>query len=166
MRDRFSEALRHLGHVYSRAVTEPRPARVRHIVQVFVPTGEILPICGASPIEAQQLGCRELWLDTNCPKCRELRQVPAAVLTKRSLMLDLINTLCDIEQTWLDAMNWNYHNPDKEPINPDPDGALAKGWLEGHEQLIRMLACFEPTMKRHEGRFNWPTDLETPDDRV
>lgn len=159
MTDKFTEALEHLGHIY-----EPRPEgmeacepRVRHVLKVFVPTGDVKARCGSA--EPQGLGCSALWLDSNCEQCREIEGLEPA-LTKRGLMLDLINSMCDIEQMFLDAMYWNFHNPDEESINPDPDGELAKGWIESQMQIASMLARFEPTMKRHEGRFSWPTDLE------
>lgn len=166
MSDRFTEALRHLGHIY-----EPRPEgfaveeeNVRHVTKVFVPTGEIKPICG-TPNPASGLGCPALWLDSNCERCKEIEGGLAPALTKRSLMLDLVNGMCDIEQMFLDAMYWNFHNPDKEAVNPDPDGDLAKTWLEYEMQITSMMARFKPTMEKHEGRFGWPTDLEFPDEK-
>jgi hypothetical protein len=78
-------------------------------------------------------------------------------------MLDLVNIMCNVEQMFLDAMYWNYHNPTKMPINPDPDGELAKGWIDARSQLVSMMARFEPTMLKHEGRFGWPTDFHVTD---
>lgn len=158
--DKFNEALRHLGHVYEprpEGFTAQEPSRVRHVLRVFMPTGDVRPMCG-SP-DQQGLSCPELWLDSNCERCKAIQIIPLAI-TKRSLMLDLVNGLCDIEQMFLDAMYWNFHNREQEPINPDPDGELAKSWLEYEMQIISMMARFKPTMGKHEGRFSWPTDLE------
>lgn len=162
MREKFTEALQHLGHIYEPLSEEfVTQERVRHVLKVYLPTGEVRARCG-SP-EPQGIGCLELLLDANCKRCREIEGLPPA-LTKRSLMLDLVNMLCTIEQQFLDAMSWNFHNPDETAINPDPDGELAKGWLDIHQQLIQMMERFEPTMKKHEGRFSWPTDLEFPNE--
>jgi hypothetical protein len=156
MSDRFTEALRYLGHIY-----EPRPAdaeikhSIRHIEKCYLPTGDVKPICGA---EGQGLACPNLYPDANCEQCREIEGVPVAI-TKRSLMLDLVNTMCDIEQQFLDAMYWNYHNRDEEPINPDPDGELAKAWTDYKIQIMSMMSRFELTMTKHEGRFGWPAEL-------
>lgn len=162
MSDKFERALQLLGHIY-----EARPAdfvaeepRVRHIERVFLPTGELKPICGDA---GKGLGCPQLWLDSNCEQCREIAGLPPAAVTKRSLMIALVNNMCDIEQMWLDAMYWNFHNSDKEPLNPDPDGTLANAWIENQMQIVSMLARFEPTMKTHEGRFGWPEHLEAAD---
>jgi hypothetical protein len=155
--DKFTEALRHLGHIYEVRKHPPLPDRARHILKVYRPTGEIKARCGSE--EPQGIGCSDLILDASCERCREIEGIPPA-LTKRGLMLDLVNILCSIEQQFLDAMSWNFHNPNEPPINPDPEGELAKGWLDNYQQLIKMMACFEPTMKHHEGRFSWPADLE------
>ena len=160
MSDKFSEALRHLGHIYMpRSEGLAVETRTRHILQVFAPTGEVLPICGADRKQGRSLGDPALWADSDCGQCCELRGIAPAI-TKRSLMLDLINSMCDIEQIFLDAMSWNYHNPNEEPIDPDPDGELAKAWLDDHDQILSMAKRFQPTMEKHEGRFSWPTDLE------
>jgi hypothetical protein len=158
VRDKFTEALRQLGHIYeprSKGITVGH--QVRHIAKLFVPTGEVQPICGAEDY-TRELCCPALYLDSNCERCREIERLPQAI-TKRSLMLDLTNVMCDIEQTFLDAMYWNFHNRDEAPINPDPDGELAKTWLEYKMQINSMMARFEPTLKRHEGRFGWPTEF-------
>ena len=65
---------------------------------------------------------------------------------------------------FLEAMYWNFHNRDEEPINPDPDGELAKAWIESRIQIMAMIERFGPTMEKHEGRFGWPVDLEPPQD--
>lgn len=156
MSDRFTRALQQLGHIYEpRETVEPR--RVRHIEKLYVPTGDIKPICGA---EGTGVSCPALWLDSNCEQCRAIEGLAPAALTKRSLMLDLVNIICDVEQMWLDAMYWNFHNPNEEPQNPDPDGVLAKAWLENQTQIVQMLSRFEPTMKRHEGRCGWPEEID------
>jgi len=133
------------------------PNRPRHILKVFTPTNEVRPICGSQ--DPQGLGCPELYLDSNCERCREIEELPEAI-TKRSLMLALINDMCNIEQMFLDAMYWNFHNPQSASINPDPDGGLAKGWVDHKAQIESMMAKFEPTMLKHEGRFGWPEDLK------
>lgn len=157
MSDKFTTALRQLGHIYEpRTAEEPRRP-VRHIEKCYVPTGELKPFCGADGVG---IGCPDLWLDSNCEQCRTKEGLPASAMTKRSLMLDLVNIMCDIEQMWLDAMYWNYHNPTEEPQNPDPDGILAKAWIDNQSQLLSMMARFDPMMKRHEGRFGWPEVLD------
>jgi hypothetical protein len=80
------------------------------------------------------------------------------------VLINLVNELCNFEQIFLDAMYWNFHNPDENPINPDPDGQLAEGWLMFQRQIVSMTERFKPTMVKHEGRFAWPTDLEDGDD--
>lgn len=164
MSDRFTDALRQLGHVYmERAEDIAVEERVRHVAKMFLPTDDVKPICGSDGAEHRMLGCPQLYLDSNCEQCRESEGLAPAI-TKRSLMLHLINTICDIEQIFLDAMYWNFYNPEHEPINPDPDGELAKGWVESQMQIVSMMARFEPTMKRHEGRFGWPSDLDAGDE--
>ena len=161
MSNKFTEALGYLGHIY-----EPRPPefipddKVRHVLKVFKPTGDIKAICGAP--EVRGVGCPALRLDANCERCREIEGLPVAI-TKRSLMLDLINALCDIEQMFLDAMYWNLHNRDKAPFNPDPDGELAKAWLIYKAQIDNMIVRFQPTMENHETRFSWPDSFENTD---
>lgn len=158
MSDRFNEALRHLGHIYEQQADRVvEPVRIRHVLKVFVPTGNIAARCGSQ--STQGVGCPALYADSNCEECQEMEGLLPA-LTKRGLMLDLVNIMCDVEQMFLDAMYWNFHNPDETPINPDPDGVLANGWIESQMQIIQMMGRFEPTMKKHEGRFNWPTDLD------
>lgn len=153
----FDDVLRSLGHIYEPRQDEPEEHEVRHILKVYVPTGNVQPRCGANEIKG--IGCSNLYADSNCPKCRELEGIKPSI-TKRSLMLDIVNALCDFEQGYLDAMYWNFHNRDKEPINPDPDGELAGEWRQYKAHLISMVERFEPTMNRHEMGFGWPEDLE------
>lgn len=161
MEDGFTEALRHLGHVY---VPQPEveiggPLPVRHILKLYVPTGDVAAFCGSTDL--QGLGCPALWPDSNCEQCREAQGLGPS-LTKRSLMVDLVNVVCNVEQMFLDAMYWNFHNQIETPINPDPEGELAKAWIESRTQLVSMMARFEPTMQKHEGRFGWPMDFPLP----
>lgn len=157
-RDRFTKALQQLGHIY-----EPCPEdavveeRVRHILRVFVPTGDIMPVCGA-PQNGRGICCRELWADSNCEQCRAVEGVKASI-TKRSLMLNLVNDMCDFEQLFLDAMYWNGSNLRHEAINPDPNGEVAEAWSADKKQLESMMKRFAPTMEKHAARFGWPTDL-------
>lgn len=163
MEDRFTEALRHLGHIY---VPQPEhetggPLPIRHVLKLYVPTGDVAAFCGSADL--QGLSCPALWPDSNCEQCREAEGLEP-FLTKRSLMIDLVNVICNVEQMFLDAMYWNFHNKTEEPpINPDPDGELAKAWIDSRIQLLSMMARFEPTMQKHEGRFAWPTDFKIND---
>lgn len=160
MSDRFTEALRHLGHIYETGpelIDISPDEQIRHIQKLYVPTGELKSICGSD--SGRGLGCPALWPDSNCESCKNREGITERFVTKRSLMLDLVNVVCDIEQMFLDAMHWNFHNPTERPINPDPDGELAKVWVDYQMQIILMLGRFEPTMKKHEGRFGWPTDF-------
>lgn len=149
----IDEMLRNLGHCYVLAETEHKN-RVRHIAKVAL-SGEVLPVCGAKVrAETKFLGCPELWLDSDCEQCRAIENIKSAI-TKRSLMLNLVNQLCDIEQMFIDAMYWNYHNGNENPINPDPNGEMSQIWLDFQAQLILMMARFKPTMDKHEKYFGW-----------
>lgn len=157
----FDDALRQLGHIYvARSESHPHAERVRHIGKVFVPTGDVTAFCQPSDgTETRIIGCPDLWPDSNCVKCRALEGFDQDFLTKRSLLLETVNILVDIEQMFLDTMYWNYHNPNETPVNPDPDGFLAEQWGQQVAQIEQMIARFKPTMARHENRFGWPTEI-------
>ena len=44
---------------------------------------------------------------------------------REELVDDLRTLRAQIAQQFLDAAHWNRSHPDKEPIDPDPDGELA-----------------------------------------
>lgn len=169
MKDGFQKVLRGLGHIYCEHPEpehEGEPDRIRHIGMVYQPTGKVLPICSENPDTAETqnvLGCPALWLDSNCAECRKCDGSDYLAITKRSLMLNIIHALINTEQLFLDAMYWNFHNPNEKPMNPDPDGFLAEEWQKLADQIIQMLERARPTMTKHGDKFGWPETVEEKD---
>lgn len=159
----FETILRGTGHLYCEAPECDLPRvrdRVRHIVKIHLPTGEIRPICGqALGDNDQQLCCPGLERDSNCPACIDACGIVDESLTKRSLMLDQVHCLINFEQIFLDVMYWNFHNPDETPINPDPAGELAAAWENRADQIIQMIERCRPMMSRHANRFGWAEEI-------
>lgn len=158
----FEDILRGLGHIYS---PEPYPKessatfRLRHIVN------DSGSLCGADvPTHGDDflINCEALHRDSNCTACRKLAGLEETSMTKRSLMLESISILMNIETMFLEAIYWNgwVRKTSEEKFNPDPDGLLAANWEEQADQLIKMLERARPTMAKHANTFGWPDELE------
>jgi hypothetical protein len=163
----FGELLLALGHIYFPSdvcLEDPVDQRVRHIPGNVDDRGNIFPLCGTEPITGNNswIESEEMWLDVNCPECRTLKGLDFRSVTKRSLMIDCVHILMNIEQHFLDAMHYNgYERAQGEPPrNPDPDGELAEAWERNADQIIQMMERFRPTMAKHAGRFGWPEEIE------
>jgi len=102
----------------------------------------------------------ELFGDLNCPKCREAVMLDGRSITKRSIMLDAVNSIISIEQMFIEAIYWKMHRSEESPINPDPDGVLAEAWQAQADQIIRMIELARPLMQKHEAKYGWPELLK------
>lgn len=175
-RPTFDQVLSALGHVYFRSeddVDEPVADRIRHIPKTISETGEIVSLCGdGQPVDGNNSWIQSpgLWLDVNCVECRKRQGIDFRAVTKRSLLLDCVHILMNIEQQFLDAIYWNAfeRGPGEEKHNPDPDGFLAESWEQSADQVTEMIERCRLTMAKHAGRFGWPdeiTDGKTKTDR-
>lgn len=167
----FDDVLRQLGHFYfESSVPEDSPTvteRVRHMAKSIDPDGAARAICSGETIT----GSNESWLvthhlmaDVNCVSCREVLGLKKNLVTKRSLLIECVHIVMNLEQLFLEAMYTNsIRSEGTDPINPDPDGELAEMWEEHVNQIKSMLGRFEPTMLKHAAMFGWPEELEQED---
>lgn len=165
--DKFEQVLRGLGHVYCESPASElcrASISVRHAARLINDFGEISPFCADPPRalgeNERYITCKQMFRDINCAECMRLLGFTGESLTKRSLLVDCIHILVNIEQSFLDAMYWNFHHPDEEPINPDPDGEQALFWEQQADQIVQMLERARPTMTRHANKFGWPDELK------
>lgn len=163
--EEFENLLRQTGHFYTgdplRAEDKTEPPS-RHLVKAD--TTELALLCveqDRMPAGNERvLMANEFHHDLSCPICRKLAGLAdIRSVTKRSVMLNAVNVLVDIEQMFLEAIYWKEFRKDEKPINPDPDGTMARYWLEHADQLIKMIERCRPLMKSHEGRYRWPDQL-------
>lgn len=161
--DEFEKLLQHFGHVYvaiEGLPTHRATKRFRHLAKNN--KEDLFLLCeerNRSPDEDSDriLMSHYFHHDLNCLICRDavgLRNT--ASLTKRSLLVEIVNILVDIEQQFLEAIYWKEFRKDADPINTDNDGVLASAWQEQADQLIQMVERFRPLMQKHEGAFGWP----------
>jgi hypothetical protein len=163
--ERFERILTALGHNYIEDAPELEGSsatdRVRHLSWPDTP---VKPLCRSrrkkSDPDAGFLMLRELFADINCPKCREaLMMDDKRAITKRTLMVELVNSMISIEQMFVEAIYWKLCRSEEKPINPDPDGLLAEGWQANANQLIKMIEMARPLMEYHGDKYGWAETL-------
>ncbi len=158
----FEKLLRCYGHFYTESPDEENKAahRVRHLG--LSQSEDLRVLCTNRPVDAdhdQILMLSQLFHDLDCVECRAVIGLPRHSLTKRGLMIDIVNILVNLEQMFIEAIYWKEFRSDAEPINPDPDGVLAQQWQIQADQIIQMIERCRPLMQKHENRYGWPEEL-------
>lgn len=70
--------------------------------------------------------------------------------TRQTLMQDALKHILKIEDLFNTADYWNRRvREENEVINPDPDGEMAKNWLNLSEELIGLIVRYRPAMGKH-----------------
>lgn len=78
-------------------------------------------------------------------------KVGSRTITRQTLIKDAVRQMLEIEDLFNTADYWNRNvrKADEDPINPDPDGELAKAWLNFSEEMVGLLMRVRPAFTKH-----------------
>lgn len=91
------------------------------------------PKCVAKPKAGTIYSLYHCAENETCPK----RAADESLIDRASISARALKLRADIQQTFDDAAQWNHTHPQERPIDPDPDGLLARI----RDSLDRMLAA-------------------------